>query len=323
MARRQAGSGTAGFADDTGTAAMFKNTNGVAAIGTSSAGIIAVGDTQKEKALEAYEAAQNTANASLAPTHPIRLGLVLNLSVFHYEIMKLHDTGYQLARQAYDDAVTLACARHVANVIIEVQSERMKEELVELPHVENFHISEFTKSEAVAYMRHRVDPLDFDDFVETIGTNSNDIDEFVAAVVQRGADPTEFISAKISKGVAQLRAAYASSSSSSAGGAAASSEDALAMKRALREASSFPYNVGLDRRALAWAPGGSVSLAAVERAVERKLLVHRADRDAWVFRSKWLHEASKIATEPAWATLSANVSPAMPLPSTKKSNCLA
>jgi 14-3-3 protein epsilon len=67
---------------------------------------VAVGDAQKEKALEAYGAAQNVANASLSPTHPIRLGLVLNLSVFHYEIMKQHDTGYQLARQAYDDAVT-------------------------------------------------------------------------------------------------------------------------------------------------------------------------------------------------------------------------
>ncbi len=31
---------------------------------------------------------------------------MLNFSVFHYEIMKQHETGFQLARTAYDEAVT-------------------------------------------------------------------------------------------------------------------------------------------------------------------------------------------------------------------------
>jgi 14-3-3 protein epsilon len=66
---------------------------------------VAAGDAQKRAALEAYEKAQGVAVASLAATHPIRLGLVLNLSVFHYEIMKQHEQGYNLARTAYDDAV--------------------------------------------------------------------------------------------------------------------------------------------------------------------------------------------------------------------------
>lgn len=67
---------------------------------------IANGESQKQAALEAYEKATEVAISSLAPTHPIRLGLALNFSVFYYEIMKEHDKGFQLARHAYDEAVT-------------------------------------------------------------------------------------------------------------------------------------------------------------------------------------------------------------------------
>jgi len=62
-------------------------------------------DTERQAAHDAYEDAMKVANGSLSPTHPIRLGLVLNFSVFHYEIMKNRETGFNLARQAYDEAV--------------------------------------------------------------------------------------------------------------------------------------------------------------------------------------------------------------------------
>jgi 14-3-3 protein epsilon len=40
-----------------------------------------------EGALEAYKLASEAATAELETTHPIRLGLALNFSVFHYEVM--------------------------------------------------------------------------------------------------------------------------------------------------------------------------------------------------------------------------------------------
>jgi len=64
------------------------------------------GDEQKHAALDAYEKATQVANSALPPTHPVRLGLVLNFSVFYYEIMKEHEKGFELARQSYDEAVS-------------------------------------------------------------------------------------------------------------------------------------------------------------------------------------------------------------------------
>jgi 14-3-3 protein epsilon len=61
--------------------------------------------TSSASALEAYQAASTIANQDLAPTHPIRLGLALNFSVFYYEILNSPDRACQLAKQAFDDAI--------------------------------------------------------------------------------------------------------------------------------------------------------------------------------------------------------------------------
>lgn len=66
------------------------------------------GDVRKEsagKALEAYTSASNIATQELPPTHPIRLGLALNFSVFYYEILNSPNNACQLAKQAFDDAI--------------------------------------------------------------------------------------------------------------------------------------------------------------------------------------------------------------------------
>jgi len=55
--------------------------------------------------LEAYKAASEIANSALPPTHPIRLGLALNFSVFYYEILNSPDKACDLAKRAFDDAI--------------------------------------------------------------------------------------------------------------------------------------------------------------------------------------------------------------------------
>ncbi|KAK9110740.1 hypothetical protein Sjap_018800 [Stephania japonica] len=72
-----------------------------------------------ESTLSAYKSAQGNgfdpvvwgsfekdiAAAELAPTHPIRLGLALNFSVFYYEILNSPDRACGLAKQAFDEAI--------------------------------------------------------------------------------------------------------------------------------------------------------------------------------------------------------------------------
>ncbi|KAH9518664.1 hypothetical protein Btru_005912 [Bulinus truncatus] len=68
----------------------------------------ATGNDRKEAAensLVAYKAASDISMTELAPTHPIRLGLALNFSVFYYEILNSPDRACRLAKAAFDDAI--------------------------------------------------------------------------------------------------------------------------------------------------------------------------------------------------------------------------
>ena len=65
-------------------------------------------DRRKEvadKSLESYQGATEIAANELETTHPLRLGLALNFSVFYFEIMGQPEKACQLAKQAFDDAI--------------------------------------------------------------------------------------------------------------------------------------------------------------------------------------------------------------------------
>jgi len=61
--------------------------------------------TASENSLMAYKTASEVANGELPPTHPIRLGLALNFSVFYYEILNAPDRACHLAKSAFDEAI--------------------------------------------------------------------------------------------------------------------------------------------------------------------------------------------------------------------------
>jgi len=59
-------------------------------------------ETVKQQALKAYDAANAI---TLPPCNPIKLGLALNFSVFHYEVMKNHKQACELADKALQEAL--------------------------------------------------------------------------------------------------------------------------------------------------------------------------------------------------------------------------
>ncbi|KAM1611684.1 hypothetical protein ACFX1Z_000449 [Malus domestica] len=61
--------------------------------------------TAAEDTMVAYKAAQDIAVSDLAPTHPIRLGLALNFSVFYYEILNSLEKACSMAKQAFEEAI--------------------------------------------------------------------------------------------------------------------------------------------------------------------------------------------------------------------------
>jgi len=68
---------------------------------------VTTGDKRSEKSemsKDAYNEATKAAN-DLPSTHPIKLGLALNFSVFHYEIMNDGQHACELAKKAFDDAI--------------------------------------------------------------------------------------------------------------------------------------------------------------------------------------------------------------------------
>mmetsp|Transcript_69116 Transcript_69116/g.202380 ORF Transcript_69116/g.202380 Transcript_69116/m.202380 type:complete len:257 (+) Transcript_69116:121-891(+) len=60
-----------------------------------------------QEAHDAYKSASEIAISELPPTHPVRLGLALNFSVFYYEVYCSPETACMLAKSAFDDAMNV------------------------------------------------------------------------------------------------------------------------------------------------------------------------------------------------------------------------
>jgi len=62
-------------------------------------------DENAQAAQKSYEEAMKMAEEEMNTTDPIRLGLVLNFSVFHYEITGNRNAARQMSQKAFDEAI--------------------------------------------------------------------------------------------------------------------------------------------------------------------------------------------------------------------------
>ncbi|KAL6108699.1 14-3-3 protein beta/alpha-B-like [Pungitius pungitius] len=70
---------------------------------------VATGEERKtimEDSKNAYQNAFDISKEEMQPTHPIRLGLALNFSVFFYEILNSPEKACKLAKDAFDEAIS-------------------------------------------------------------------------------------------------------------------------------------------------------------------------------------------------------------------------
>ncbi|CAE7734569.1 BMH2 [Symbiodinium sp. CCMP2592] len=70
----------------------------------------ATGEMHSKCAQEAHDAYQSSSEAAISdlpPTHPVRLGLALNFSVFYYEVFSSPEKACLLAKAAFDDAMAV------------------------------------------------------------------------------------------------------------------------------------------------------------------------------------------------------------------------
>jgi len=58
-----------------------------------------------DNARKSYDEAMKIAQEELTVTHPIRLGLALNFSVFHYEVLGSPEEACKMARSAFEEAI--------------------------------------------------------------------------------------------------------------------------------------------------------------------------------------------------------------------------
>ncbi|XP_059130436.1 14-3-3 protein zeta/delta-like [Peromyscus eremicus] len=69
---------------------------------------VAAGDDKKgivDQSQQAYQEAFEISKKEMQPTHPIRLGLALNFSVFYYEILNSPEKACSHAKTAFDEAI--------------------------------------------------------------------------------------------------------------------------------------------------------------------------------------------------------------------------
>nr|CAJ2465645.1 unnamed protein product [Leishmania braziliensis] len=172
-------------------------------------------------------------------------------------------------QRVYRDVAALAFDRRVCHVVMEVPAEALSMASAGLPRLDLCVIPAFSREEAFAHTQRAIDPVSLSHFVDVVGTSSSDVDELIAAVRQRRASAAQYTNARLLKAMRQLQATCASRPE---------------LRAALQQLSACPYDAGQH---------SGVDAAALHSTALVDIVLYDPVADAWRFRSKLFHTASR------------------------------
>ncbi|KAG5468323.1 hypothetical protein LSCM1_02303 [Leishmania martiniquensis] len=177
--------------------------------------------------------------------------------------------GGSCLQRVYKDAVALACDRRVCHVVVEVPIESLTAADTGLPRLDFCAIPAFSREQAVAYTQHTADAVSLHHFIDVVGTSSDDLDALLAALHQRRVSAAACTNQKLLKAMRQLQATCA---------------ERPRARAALQQLCAFPYGEGQHSGA---------DTPALRSAALSDIVLYDPVKDAWMFRSKLLHTASR------------------------------
>ncbi|KEG14367.1 tuzin [Trypanosoma grayi] len=182
-------------------------------------------------------------------------------------VLKLRDGS--LLPRVYNEVLALACDRRLCHVVMEVPMESLTIAMTALPRLDFHLIPNFSVSEAFKYTQHIIDPLELTNFVEVVGTNSNDLDELFAAVQHTRTSAMAYTNQKLVKAMRQLQAAWAKDPS---------------LREAVINLAQFPFETGQRE---------GYDYSSLRNEALRDIVMYNPVTDVWMFHQKVFHTAAR------------------------------
>ncbi|KAG5506927.1 hypothetical protein JIQ42_07646 [Leishmania sp. Namibia] len=181
-------------------------------------------------------------------------------------VLKLRE-GDNLAH-VYNEALTLACDRRMCHVVVELPLESLTMANTLLPRLDFYTVPNFSRSQAYEYIEHRLDALEMEVFLKTVGTNSNDLDELLAAVHRHRVSPAEYTNQTLLKAMRQLQAAWG---------------DDVQLRENVKRLAQMPYDGGQHE---------GLDDSSLSHPSLRGVICYSPVQDVWLFKSQVLHTAA-------------------------------
>lgn len=178
--------------------------------------------------------------------------------------------------KVYKETISLVSDHRACHMIFEVPLESLTSSHLTLSRLDFLVSPIFSRSQAFAYTRHLIDPLDLTYFLDTVGTNTSDLDELYGAVRHRGVDAVAYTSLKLMKSIRRVHTVCNKNPD---------------LQAALFRLAERPFESGLSEQY-------AEELSRLHRPLAKELVLYDPVEDRWLFACKVLHTATRCYMPP-------------------------